>query len=236
LFFFFFSSRRRHTRCSRDWSSDVCSSDLARAAGARAPCPRVKTLPAARGRNRELLGIYAAATQPTGGKPESGRAQEARRRRLLYRAGRFQVPICDFSGRVQNRGSGAVAARRVAQKGRSNGPGRSKGNVRAESLFYCSGSPRCAGLETERVAPELRGQRTEGLSAGGKAQRELTENFLQQSGRRALVPEGDRTHASAPAPHFGGPDHRLGLPVTALGEHLRAGGNYQRERRVLVEP
>src|SRR5690606_39864359 len=29
LSFFFFSSRRRHTRFSRDWSSDVCSSDLA---------------------------------------------------------------------------------------------------------------------------------------------------------------------------------------------------------------
>src|SRR2546429_6640708 len=28
MLFFFFSSRRRHTRCSRDWSSDVCSSDL----------------------------------------------------------------------------------------------------------------------------------------------------------------------------------------------------------------
>src|SRR2546429_3681292 len=28
VFVFFFSSRRRHTRCSRDWSSDVCSSDL----------------------------------------------------------------------------------------------------------------------------------------------------------------------------------------------------------------
>src|SRR2546429_1132998 len=27
MLFFFFSSRRRHTRCSRDWSSDVCSSD-----------------------------------------------------------------------------------------------------------------------------------------------------------------------------------------------------------------
>src|SRR2546421_8351480 len=26
--FFFFSSRRRHTRSDRDWSSDVCSSDL----------------------------------------------------------------------------------------------------------------------------------------------------------------------------------------------------------------
>src|SRR5207302_2325538 len=30
---FFFSSRRRHTRFSRDWSSDVCSSDL------RSSCP-----------------------------------------------------------------------------------------------------------------------------------------------------------------------------------------------------
>src|SRR5438045_9358254 len=27
-FCFFFSSRRRHTRCLSDWSSDVCSSDL----------------------------------------------------------------------------------------------------------------------------------------------------------------------------------------------------------------
>src|SRR5438067_12699599 len=28
IIFFFFSSRRRHTRSKRDWSSDVCSSDL----------------------------------------------------------------------------------------------------------------------------------------------------------------------------------------------------------------
>src|SRR5690554_1485904 len=28
MYCFFFSSRRRHTRCGRDWSSDVCSSDL----------------------------------------------------------------------------------------------------------------------------------------------------------------------------------------------------------------
>src|SRR5690606_9722894 len=32
---FFFSSRRRHTRFSRDWSSDVCSSDLSRSASFR---------------------------------------------------------------------------------------------------------------------------------------------------------------------------------------------------------
>src|SRR5258705_5966482 len=32
---FFFSSRRRHTRCLSDWSSDVCSSDLLRTLGYR---------------------------------------------------------------------------------------------------------------------------------------------------------------------------------------------------------
>src|SRR5207249_7891130 len=31
---FFFSSRRRHTRSKRDWSSDVCSSDLVSCASA----------------------------------------------------------------------------------------------------------------------------------------------------------------------------------------------------------
>src|SRR5690606_40519896 len=36
LFFFFFSSRRRHTSFSRDWSSDVCSSDLRVVPGVRA--------------------------------------------------------------------------------------------------------------------------------------------------------------------------------------------------------
>src|SRR6266513_6148893 len=39
LSFFFFSSRRRHTRSKRDWSSDVCSSDL-----------RITTLPCSPGR------------------------------------------------------------------------------------------------------------------------------------------------------------------------------------------
>src|SRR5690606_41195172 len=36
---FFFSSRRRHTRFSRDWSSDVCSSDLVWTAQARVIAP-----------------------------------------------------------------------------------------------------------------------------------------------------------------------------------------------------
>src|SRR5256885_6134905 len=42
IFFFFFSSRRRHTRLQGDWSSDVCSSDLAKSLPMPtvcAPCP-----------------------------------------------------------------------------------------------------------------------------------------------------------------------------------------------------
>src|SRR5256884_5001976 len=43
---FFFSSRRRHTRCSRDWSSDVCSSDLTpnETPSQKARCKRQKLL------------------------------------------------------------------------------------------------------------------------------------------------------------------------------------------------
>src|SRR5690606_40374294 len=40
---FFFSSRRRHTRFSRDWSSDVCSSDLGPGCAAR-PCRHENSL------------------------------------------------------------------------------------------------------------------------------------------------------------------------------------------------
>src|SRR5205809_4211526 len=44
---FFFSSRRRHTRCSRDWSSDVCSSDLFGPTTRLLPSlePRVRVIP-----------------------------------------------------------------------------------------------------------------------------------------------------------------------------------------------
>src|SRR5437867_4873826 len=42
FFFFFFSSRRRHTRSYGDWSSDVCSSDLAVAEAAVIPVASTK--------------------------------------------------------------------------------------------------------------------------------------------------------------------------------------------------
>src|SRR6266496_5936321 len=43
-FFFFFSSRRRHTRSLRDWSSDVCSSDLLGAGMAITVAPLTTTV------------------------------------------------------------------------------------------------------------------------------------------------------------------------------------------------
>src|SRR2546421_6270229 len=53
FFFFFFSSRRRHTRSDRDWSSDVCSSDLLGRRGKRGQLvPRVSPR-----RRVELIGL-----------------------------------------------------------------------------------------------------------------------------------------------------------------------------------
>src|SRR5260370_15789372 len=43
--YFFFSSRRRHTRFKCDWSSDVCSSDLAQAHGIAARVRHLATIP-----------------------------------------------------------------------------------------------------------------------------------------------------------------------------------------------
>src|SRR5437868_7186053 len=61
--FFFFSSRRRHTRSKRDWSSDVCSSDL-QCGGARGGAARRwRRDPRARGR-AEDGGAADADTAP----------------------------------------------------------------------------------------------------------------------------------------------------------------------------
>src|SRR5690606_16100803 len=52
LYDFFFSCRRRHTRFSRDWSSDVCSSDLASLRGSTLP---LRSLPRLGGLSVSLL-------------------------------------------------------------------------------------------------------------------------------------------------------------------------------------
>src|SRR5262245_62494897 len=64
---FFFSSRRRHTRCLSDWSSDVCSSDLP----APAAPPSVRPAAALRAprlcetRTRAALSRIRARGRPT---------------------------------------------------------------------------------------------------------------------------------------------------------------------------
>src|SRR6266496_3914292 len=64
LFFFFFSSRRRHTRSLRDWSSDVCSSDL-RCQGSLA-CELDKRKAKTAARRRERRSAKASETRGRG--------------------------------------------------------------------------------------------------------------------------------------------------------------------------
>src|SRR5205814_7229510 len=70
--FFFFSSRRRHTRCLSDWSSDVCSSDLA----------SVKLLLSASGRNVDAIaphhGHHPLAQHVNGAEVRAARSEERR--------------------------------------------------------------------------------------------------------------------------------------------------------------
>src|SRR5690606_40079644 len=84
-FYFFFSSRRRHTRFSRDWSSDVCSSDLEQAwqAGATEICmqggidpslPGSAYFDLAREIKRRAPGIHLHAFSPMEVINEIGRA------------------------------------------------------------------------------------------------------------------------------------------------------------------
>src|SRR5215510_15322785 len=68
-FFFFFSSRRRHTRWPRDWSSDVCSSDLdcPKSSALTISCsiaPLGEGMVAFPGPDRPAPGIGGAAVQP----------------------------------------------------------------------------------------------------------------------------------------------------------------------------
>src|SRR3712207_9425145 len=68
---FFFSSRRRHTRYWRDWSSDVCSSDLEQLSVTVRPLPTTR-----RGGRKEVEGARAGAARR---RRPSGPGRRARR-------------------------------------------------------------------------------------------------------------------------------------------------------------
>src|SRR5699024_12257593 len=83
IFIFFFSSRRRHTRSKRDWSSDVCSSDLLLGAlGGRCR---------ARGGERLVQVLLEVAHQPLGLLLEIGRASCRERAWITLIAGTLKT-------------------------------------------------------------------------------------------------------------------------------------------------
>src|SRR5438067_9893029 len=76
FFFFFFSSRRRHTRSKRDWSSDVCSSDLRLQ---RLGCSDRTAGTEAAARNRHVRAAQRERARP---EEPARRARPARRRKI----------------------------------------------------------------------------------------------------------------------------------------------------------
>src|SRR5258705_12826804 len=91
--FFFFTSRRRHTRCLSDWSSDVCSSDLggflAEAVGPAKPTTAATPAAAPPARTRQRRGISFIRRGPSSAE---GGSSHPPGRRPLYSAGRGNPP------------------------------------------------------------------------------------------------------------------------------------------------
>src|SRR6266849_9625811 len=89
IVFFFFSSRRRHTRSTRDWSSDVCSSDL-RGSPCRSPGGRPRS-----GASRSATTRHSregAGSRPIRGECRSGTGRRFRRRRRIRGSGPSRRP------------------------------------------------------------------------------------------------------------------------------------------------
>src|SRR5690349_24190889 len=78
-FNFFFSSRRRHTRSLRDWSSDVCSSDLgARQEMLQMPSKRVSEQPIRHGSSSIVTPRTQNITECSMSRTLTGRSEERR--------------------------------------------------------------------------------------------------------------------------------------------------------------
>src|SRR5699024_12535774 len=105
VLFFFFSSRRRHTRSKRDWSSDVCSSDLESGGNWH-----INTGNGFYGG----LQFYHPTWKAFGGQAYGGYAHQASKeaqiaigRRVLYAQGPGAWPVCSVKAGLTRANGGA---------------------------------------------------------------------------------------------------------------------------------
>src|SRR3989449_36097 len=107
--FFFFSSRRRHTRCSRDWSSDVCSSDLLQGHGRRKADLDLRDGAEEHREADDRNGARQGGRQPVARLPDAGRHPQyapqedaaAADQRVVTKVSRALLSVSDKSGIVE---------------------------------------------------------------------------------------------------------------------------------------
>src|SRR5215471_17330420 len=92
-YLFFFSSRRRHTRSLRDWSSDVCSSDLDAVSGVQVQTEKVWKFANEYGVPRVVV-INRLDRE----RADFFRTLEALQKRLKGRLAPFQIPVGSEAG------------------------------------------------------------------------------------------------------------------------------------------
>src|SRR3712207_6050555 len=150
IYFFFFSSRRRHTRYWRDWSSDVCSSDLRGRPAVELRDPRRGSRP------------FRVATRPgsgpgaSGAEPPGGVRDEARRGTVVRGDG---GPAGDHRGSPED-------ARSPSTRG---APGTARGEIRlmVDNLNPDGGRGRARASEPSNHHPESLADREVALNGDG---------------------------------------------------------------------
>src|SRR5256885_15175300 len=98
--FFFFSSRRRHTRLQGDWSSDVCSSDLADPVSAPPVAPiadpdtaRIAVAPVPTGETGNILVVDDNAANRRSEERRVGKSVDLGGRRIIKKKKREDIML-----------------------------------------------------------------------------------------------------------------------------------------------
>src|SRR6266496_4856397 len=110
MFLFFFSSRRRHTRSLRDWSSDVCSSDLVEIVEETDPGDAGEEMHPAEQELHSGFGKERHRVPPVNGGPDGN---------LSDRLGKIRTPQAE-SSRRPSRGGNTARRCRVTTAERQN--------------------------------------------------------------------------------------------------------------------